>query len=348
MPRNSYLGAARNAAARLARGEWLFFMDDDNVAKPQMLAAFARAAAHSGADVLTCVNHKWKSPERPPQPAADALLLQAGDGSVASALTEGALDAWGAGAAEASAEGARGEHWLPLGPCVELGAHLNCFGDAHVLLKRAAFEAVGGYTEDFGLGLEDWELYANLALRAAAERRARAEAADEVSGAQGAAQTVRATMPPVHHLVIPCPLYWYRLSTGGGMLARQHADSPEARAQRLADRLRSMRPYVEHTWGGARVDLMPWASAGEHGLAADALLREGPATPSLEALLLYSESLRGQAAPTPPCAVAGTFTSLASVGWAGALVLLIALLGRRLARGWRDQRLYHGERDRSV
>ena len=51
---NRYLGAARNAAARAAKGEYLLFMDDDNVAAPTELATFVRAAVHSGADVLTC------------------------------------------------------------------------------------------------------------------------------------------------------------------------------------------------------------------------------------------------------------------------------------------------------
>src|SRR5205814_2312823 len=62
---NRYLGAARNRAAAEARGEYLLFMDDDNVAKPQEIATFARAARHSGADVLTCLMDWFKGAEPP-------------------------------------------------------------------------------------------------------------------------------------------------------------------------------------------------------------------------------------------------------------------------------------------
>lgn len=40
----------------------------------------------------------------------------------------------------------------------EAGAFKNCFGDANAFVRRAAFERVGGYTEDFGVGFEDWEV----------------------------------------------------------------------------------------------------------------------------------------------------------------------------------------------
>lgn len=293
---NGYLGAARNAAARLSRGAWLLYVDDDNVAKPHMLVAFATAAARSGADVLTCANHKWPSAEAPPQPEA-AALVDAASG----ALLEPAPDDWAASAAAGSAERGAGAHWLPLGPCAELGAHANCFGDAHVLIRRAALERVGGYTSDYGLGLEDWELYARLAMRAARD-------AAEARAAGGEA------LPPVQHLVIPSPLYWYRLSRGGGMLARQHADGAEAGAQRLADRLRSLRPYVERSWG-------------DDGGAASP-------TPSLEALLLYSEALRplDARAPGAGCgADAGAPAWLRGAALPGA-ALALAWLGLRRAR----------------
>lgn len=43
----------QNLAARHASGEYLMFMDDDNVAKPFEVETFVTAALNSGADVLT-------------------------------------------------------------------------------------------------------------------------------------------------------------------------------------------------------------------------------------------------------------------------------------------------------
>ena len=46
-----------------------------------------------------------------------------------------------------------------------MGAFKNCFGDANAFVRRSALAAVGGYTEDAGVGFEDWELYATAALQ---------------------------------------------------------------------------------------------------------------------------------------------------------------------------------------
>ena len=45
---NGYLGAARNSAAALARGDYLLFMDDDNLAKSNMIETFVTAARTGG------------------------------------------------------------------------------------------------------------------------------------------------------------------------------------------------------------------------------------------------------------------------------------------------------------
>ncbi|KJV10864.1 hypothetical protein VZ95_02090 [Elstera litoralis] len=61
---NGYLGAARNTAAALARGAYLLFMDDDNIAKPEMIARFLTAAETSGADILTSFNDCFYDTQR--------------------------------------------------------------------------------------------------------------------------------------------------------------------------------------------------------------------------------------------------------------------------------------------
>ena len=164
---NSYLGAARNNAARHARGTYLIFMDDDNVALPQMVETFARAAVHGGADVLTSVMMPFTS-ETPPQNP--------------------------------------GRLWITLGGALGVGLFRNTFGDANALWTREAFERVGGYTTDYGVGHEDWELFAEAML----------------SG--------------LRLELIPEPLYWYRVNPGG-MLRAGH---------RIANHARSARPFLKH------------------------------------------------------------------------------------------------------
>lgn len=51
---------------------------------------------------------------------------------------------------------------VPLGPSLSVGLFKNCFGDANFFILREAFIASGGFTEDFGVGLEDHEFFASL------------------------------------------------------------------------------------------------------------------------------------------------------------------------------------------
>jgi glycosyltransferase involved in cell wall biosynthesis len=126
---NRYLGAARNRAAAAAHGDYLLFMDDDNLAKPQEIATFTTAARYSGADVLTCL-----------------------------------VDTFEGAAAPAAADEPK-HRWLYEGANPPLSVVFNTFGDANALCRRKAFLEVGGFTEDPGVTHEDWELFTKFMLQ---------------------------------------------------------------------------------------------------------------------------------------------------------------------------------------
>jgi len=166
---NRYLGAARNRAAAEARGDFLLFMDDDNMAKPQEIATFATVARHSGADVITCLMDMFQGSAAPwfhddPEPRC-----------------------------------------LFAGPNPTLSVVFNTFGDANALCRRAAFLEIGGFTEDYGLSNEDWELFTRFLLRG------------------------------YRLAVIPEALFWYRISPTS--MIRSNPLRPS-----LA---RSLRPHLE-------------------------------------------------------------------------------------------------------
>ena len=168
---NAFLGAARNRAAACAHGEYLLFHDDDNVAMPEQLETFVRAARLTGADILTCVAARFPG-QTPPSVGSQAAR----------------------------------DLVAPVGGALAYGALSNEFGDANSLFKREAFQRLGGFTEDYGVGHEDWEIFA------------------------------RASLAGLDVSVVPAPLFWYKVSPTG-MLRSETA--------RGAALTRSLRPYLE-------------------------------------------------------------------------------------------------------
>jgi hypothetical protein len=93
--------------------------------------------------------------------------------------------------------------WPFLGGALAAGLLRNVFGDANGFFHRSVFERIGGFSEDFGVGAEDWEMYARAVLRGL---------------------TVQ---------VVPEPLVWYRQSSQGMLnTTSMHAN-----------RMRALRPY---------------------------------------------------------------------------------------------------------
>ena len=125
---NLYLGAARNRALQSATGDFVLFMDDDNLAEPHEVSTFVRAAQATGADVLTCFLGAFQSAEPVPPPTVPTYI------------------------------------WPFLGAAVGPGVLRNVFGDANAFIRRRVFERIGDFTEDVGVGCEDWEFFARAVL----------------------------------------------------------------------------------------------------------------------------------------------------------------------------------------
>ena len=124
---NRFKGAVRNTAAAAVRGEWLLFLDDDNVLFPDAVSRLVRAARFSGAE---CV------------PAASIRFFGDGD--------------------PRTDPGSHGPPIRFLGAARAWSHFHNVVGDTCALVRREVFEAVGGFSEEYRVGLEDLSFFNRL------------------------------------------------------------------------------------------------------------------------------------------------------------------------------------------
>lgn len=121
---NRYLGAARNTGVQHARGEYVAFLDDDDIAKPHRISTQVRAATRTRADIVLAGIDEFYGME-PPKP--DQVPVGT---------------------------------WIGLGACVSAGTLWNCFGAVHALVRRSSILALGGFREVVKVGHEDYEFWA--------------------------------------------------------------------------------------------------------------------------------------------------------------------------------------------
>merc|ERR1711871_1556950 len=173
---NLYLGAARNTGARHATGKYVMFMDDDNYAKPHevetLVGVMERAAADpqgKKVDILTSFVDFLQGEKPPHKPHSHAT-------------------------------------WCYLGGALALGFYENVYGDANCFMRLETFKELGGYSEVYGVGYEDWEFYSAAELRN---------------------YTIQC---------VPDQLYWYRMTKG----------SMQDNTEHYANRMRYTRAFTQH------------------------------------------------------------------------------------------------------
>jgi len=126
---NCSLGAARNRAAALARGDLLLFLSEASVAKPQAIATFTDVARQTGTAAVTCLIDVFHGSDPPGvHSAPDFRRLFSGANYPLSLLH-------------------------------------NTFGDSSALFPRSTFLAALGFSDELEVGQDDWELFVRLMVR---------------------------------------------------------------------------------------------------------------------------------------------------------------------------------------
>jgi glycosyltransferase involved in cell wall biosynthesis len=128
--KHNWLDSARNQGWKNASCDLIFYMDDDDIAMPEELKKLSEGMIRTKADIATCQMVYFK-------------------GDVPKKDIRGS------------------KRWLPIGNSIEIGFFANLFGPANALYKKKVLEDQKGFTQDYGIGHEDWEFYVNASLAGA-------------------------------------------------------------------------------------------------------------------------------------------------------------------------------------
>ena len=196
---NRYLDAAR--------GEWLLFLDDDDLLFPDAISRLVRAARFSGADCVTATSIRFTG-------GGDPRSDTASHGTPIRFL--GAARAW--------------------------SRFRNVVGDACALVRRDVFEAAGGFTEEYRVGLDDLAFF-NRLIRAGYR------------------------VEPM-----PDPTYWYRIGNPGMKARNRSAETAQVRVltphlQGQMDEERAYQAYAATCVHDAITPAMPRPHRNPHASA---------------------------------------------------------------------------------
>ncbi len=126
--KNKYLGAARNAGIKAARGDYILFLDDDNALLGNAVSTFVKALESSGADICTSMSKIFLGPHLPRH------------------IDDGKIE------------------YFPLGGSLDCAFVHNSFGDANAIIRKEVFAKIGYLLEDYGFVASDWEFFTRAAL----------------------------------------------------------------------------------------------------------------------------------------------------------------------------------------
>lgn len=124
------VGATRTSAATEAKGEYLLFMDDDNIARPDELATLVEVSLRTAADIVTSAFDAFE--DKNDEPGDKPFYRK-----------------------------------IFLGNAVECGLTENVFGDANALIKRSLFFKLHGFDDEPAVAWQDWDFFVRAVLSGA-------------------------------------------------------------------------------------------------------------------------------------------------------------------------------------